>query len=265
MFQGAAALNLDAKGRMAVPARHRDALVRGRRRTPGGDRPSASLPAALSPVRPGSRSATRSSPRPSLQVESAMVRRLLVGFAEDVELDGAGRLLISPSLRQYAGLEKEIWLVGQGTPFRNMVGRRLEGAAGGDLCSGRQAPAAGPGKPCTVSVDSHASVLLPEAVAALAIRPAGTHVDATFGRGGHSRAILAALGPAGRLIALDRDPAAIAAGAALSDPRFTLAHAAFSEFGSVRCWTDAGHCAGGRRADGLGVSSPQLDDGGAGH
>jgi MraZ protein len=54
---------------------------------------------------------------PSLQVESAMVRRLLVGFAEDVELDGAGRLLISPSLRQYAGLEKEIWLVGQGRHF----------------------------------------------------------------------------------------------------------------------------------------------------
>ncbi len=46
-----------------------------------------------------------------------MVRRLLVGFAEDAELDGAGRLLISPSLRQYAGLEKEIWLIGQGRHF----------------------------------------------------------------------------------------------------------------------------------------------------
>ena len=46
-----------------------------------------------------------------------MVRRLLVGFAEDVELDGSGRLLLSPSLRQYAGLDKEIWLVGQGSHF----------------------------------------------------------------------------------------------------------------------------------------------------
>ena len=46
-----------------------------------------------------------------------MVRRLLVGFAEELELDGAGRLLISPSLRQYAGLEKEIWLIGQGRHF----------------------------------------------------------------------------------------------------------------------------------------------------
>ena len=79
-----------------------------------------------------------------------------------------------------------------------------------------------------MSADTHVSVLLAESVAALAIQPAGIYVDATFGRGGHSRAILGSLGPAGRLIALDRDPAAIAAGASISDPRFTLDHAAFS-------------------------------------
>jgi 16S rRNA (cytosine1402-N4)-methyltransferase len=108
-----------------------------------------------------------------------------------------------------------------------------------------------------VSVDRHASVLLPEAVAALAIRSAGIYVDATFGRGGHSRAILAVLGPAGRLIALDRDPAAIAAGAALTDPRFTLAHAAFSELDAVL------DRLGIAQVDGvlmdIGVSSPQLN------
>ncbi|MCE9570311.1 MAG: 16S rRNA (cytosine(1402)-N(4))-methyltransferase RsmH, partial [Rhodocyclales bacterium] len=108
-----------------------------------------------------------------------------------------------------------------------------------------------------MSADTHVSVLLAEAVTGLAIQPAGIYVDGTFGRGGHSRAILAALGPGGRLIALDRDPAAIAAGAALSDPRFTLVHAAFSEFDAVLDGLDIA------RVDGvlldIGVSSPQLN------
>ncbi len=116
MFQGAAALNLDAKGRMAVPAKHRDALV-----APGAGRlvvtahPHRCLllyPApAWEPIRNQLNAAS------SLQVESAMVKRLLVGFAEDVEMDGAGRLLLSPTLRKFAGLEKEIWMVGQGSHF----------------------------------------------------------------------------------------------------------------------------------------------------
>ena len=74
----------------------------------------------------------------------------------------------------------------------------------------------------------HLSVLLREAVQALAIKPEGIYVDATFGRGGHSREILARLGPQGRLIALDRDPAAVAAGQSIKDARFELRHAAFS-------------------------------------
>lgn len=108
-----------------------------------------------------------------------------------------------------------------------------------------------------MSADSHVSVLLAESVAALAIQPAGIYVDATFGRGGHSRAILAALGPTGRLIALDRDPAAIAAGTSIRDPRFTLAHAAFSDFDAVLERQGIG------QVDGvlldIGVSSPQLN------
>jgi len=63
-----------------------------------------------------------------------------------------------------------------------------------------------------VSAASHITVLLHEAVEALAIRPDGIYVDGTFGRGGHSRAILARLGPSGRLIAFDRDPVAVVAG-----------------------------------------------------
>jgi len=109
---------------------------------------------------------------------------------------------------------------------------------------------------------AHRAVLLEEAIAALAIgqgaRRDGVYVDATFGRGGHSRAILAALGPAGRLIALDRDPEAVAAARAIDDPRFSITHAPFSELARV---LDAQGAASvqGVLAD-LGVSSPQIDD-----
>lgn len=104
----------------------------------------------------------------------------------------------------------------------------------------------------------HVTVLLAEAVAALAIRPDGIYVDGTFGRGGHSRAILRQLGPAGRLIAFDRDPSAIEAGRLIGDPRLTLVHAPFSEL------SEALDALGVARVDGvlldLGVSSPQLDE-----
>ena len=105
---------------------------------------------------------------------------------------------------------------------------------------------------------AHVSVLLSEAVDALAIRADGLYVDATFGRGGHSRAVLAQLGPRGRLIAFDRDPAAIAAGQAVGDARLTLVHSAFSAL------DDELARLGVQVVDGvlldLGVSSPQLDD-----
>ncbi len=108
------------------------------------------------------------------------------------------------------------------------------------------------------SAATHVSVLLSEAIDALNIRPDGCYVDGTFGRGGHSRAVLERLGPKGRLIAFDRDPVAIAAGAALKDPRFSLIHAPFSEMAQS---LDA---AGVGQVDGilldLGVSSPQLDE-----
>jgi len=104
----------------------------------------------------------------------------------------------------------------------------------------------------------HRAVLAAEALAALALRADGVYVDLTFGRGGHSRAILAALGPAGRLIALDRDPEAVAAAQALADPRFAIVHAPFSRLAQVldEARLPQVH---GVLAD-LGVSSPQLDD-----
>jgi 16S rRNA (cytosine1402-N4)-methyltransferase len=104
----------------------------------------------------------------------------------------------------------------------------------------------------------HVPALLEEAVAALQIRPAGTYVDATFGRGGHARRILSALGPRGRLVALDRDPAAEAVARAWTDPRLVFRRAWFSELASALDAT------GIERVDGvlldLGISSPQIDD-----
>ena len=104
----------------------------------------------------------------------------------------------------------------------------------------------------------HATVLLKEAVEALEIKPDGVYVDGTFGRGGHSRLILEKLGERGRLIALDKDPTAVAAGRAIKDARFQLEHSEFENLGAVlgRLNID--------KVDGvlldLGVLSPQLDD-----
>ena len=83
----------------------------------------------------------------------------------------------------------------------------------------------------TPSTQTHVTVLLHEAVDALAIKPDGVYVDGTFGRGGHSRAILERLGPNGRLMAIDRDPRAVEAGRVLAekDKRFTMHHAAMSD------------------------------------
>lgn len=115
MFQGAAALNLDAKGRLAIPARHRDALASG-----GGDLVVTAHPhqclliypaEAWQPIRDKVLAGA------SLERSSALLKRLLVGFAREERLDGAGRVLVAPELRRFAGLEKSVWLVGQGSHF----------------------------------------------------------------------------------------------------------------------------------------------------
>ena len=106
----------------------------------------------------------------------------------------------------------------------------------------------------------HTTVLLVEAVDAVAIRPEGTYVDGTFGRGGHSRALLARLGPTGRLIGFDKDPEAVAVGQALAaeDARFAIVHASFADMAPALA------ARGITQVDGvlldLGVSSPQIDN-----
>jgi len=104
----------------------------------------------------------------------------------------------------------------------------------------------------------HITVLLHEAVAALAVKPSGIYVDGTFGRGGHSRLILSQLGKHGRLIAFDKDPAAVLSGRAIEDKRFCIKYGGFSKMQLIL------QEMGVSKIDGvlldLGVSSPQLEE-----
>lgn len=109
-------------------------------------------------------------------------------------------------------------------------------------------------------MDAHIPVLLDEAIAALAPVADGFYVDATFGRGGHTARLLAALGSAGRVVALDRDPAAIAHGRQrfAGETRLDLVHAPFADLAAVLQGHAPGRAPHGVLFD-LGVSSPQLD------
>lgn len=104
----------------------------------------------------------------------------------------------------------------------------------------------------------HTTVLLQEAVEALALKPDGIYVDGTFGRGGHSRLILERLGKSGRLIAFDRDPAACAVGRNFGDERFCMVHSSYSRLQEVLRQLNVGQI-DGVLLD-LGVSSPQFED-----
>jgi 16S rRNA (cytosine1402-N4)-methyltransferase len=113
----------------------------------------------------------------------------------------------------------------------------------------------------TVPALQHRTVLLDEAVDALAIegaRAAGTYIDGTFGRGGHSRLVLSRLGDTGHLFAFDKDPQAIATAGQVNDPRFAIVHDSFATMRAALAER------GIDKVDGilldLGISSPQVDD-----
>ena len=116
VFRGVTLLALDAKGRLAIPARHRDALagVSAGRLVLTAD-PSRCLLmyplAAWEPIQ------ARLMALSSFDARIRAVQRLLVGHADDVDIDGAGRILVPPALRRYAGLDKQVVLVGQGQKF----------------------------------------------------------------------------------------------------------------------------------------------------
>ena len=108
---------------------------------------------------------------------------------------------------------------------------------------------------------SHTSVLLEEAIEGLAVKPAGLYVDGTFGRGGHSRALLARLGAEGRLLGFDKDPEAVRVGAELAaeDGRFVVIQRSFADMAEELRQRGLHGQVDGVLLD-LGVSSPQLDD-----
>lgn len=116
MFQGAAQLNLDGKSRLAIPARYRDGLLS---RCAGNLVLTADADGCLLvypepewlPIRDKLNKLSSFNPR------SRALQRLLVGHAEDVLMDSAGRVLISPVLRSYASLDKSVMLIGQGNKF----------------------------------------------------------------------------------------------------------------------------------------------------
>lgn len=111
----------------------------------------------------------------------------------------------------------------------------------------------------------HETVLLREAVDALAIRPDGFYVDGTYGRGGHSAEILSRLGENGRLLAFDKDPQAVASARVrfAGDARFDIVHDSFAALSEVLNQRASAGCVDGILLD-LGVSSPQLDEAGRG-
>ena len=116
MFQGATQINLDAKGRMALPTRTRDPLTAGGTvklvltAHPDGCLLLYPLP-AWEPIR------AKVMAFPSLDRQFAVWKRLLVGFAEEIEPDAAGRLMVSPELRDFAHIQRLVMLVGQGSHF----------------------------------------------------------------------------------------------------------------------------------------------------
>ena len=116
MFRGATSLNLDAKGRLAVPSKHRDALqAQCAGRLVLTAHPHGCL--LLYPQPAWEPIQARMMALSSFDKQSSALQRLLVGYAEDLDLDATGRLLVSPALREFADLEKQTMLVGQGSHF----------------------------------------------------------------------------------------------------------------------------------------------------
>ncbi len=116
MFRGVSPLNLDSKGRMTMPSRYRERIraMCGGQMVMTVDRDHCLLLYPLPEWEEIERKLVR---LPSLNKQARRLQRLLMGHATDLEMDGQGRILVPPALREFAGLKKQIVLIGQGNKF----------------------------------------------------------------------------------------------------------------------------------------------------
>lgn len=132
MFQGASAINLDAKGRMSVPARHRDALaIQAEGRMTLTRHPHGCLLLFPRPTWEGHREKIAAWP-----MSARSWQRILLGNASDVEIDSAGRILIGPELRNAVGLTREVMLLGMGSHFEVWDAAKLAEDEAGAMADG---------------------------------------------------------------------------------------------------------------------------------
>ncbi|SUY03045.1 S-adenosyl-methyltransferase MraW [Citrobacter koseri] len=265
MFRGATLVNLDSKGRLSVPTRYRDQLIENATGQMVCTIDIHHPCLLLYPLPEWEIIEQKLSRLSSMNPVERRVQRLLLGHASECQMDSAGRLLIAPILRQHAGLTKEVMLVGQFNKFElwdettwyQQVKEDID--AEQSVTETLSETTAGLVSIMMMENFKHTTVLLDEAVNGLNIRPDGIYIDGTFGRGGHSRLILSRLGEEGRLLAIDRDPQAIAEAQAINDPRFSIIHGPFSALADYVSERELIGKIDGILLD-LGVSSPQLDD-----
>ncbi len=132
MFQGSNALTMDAKGRISIPTRHRDALL---------SRVEGRLTLTRHPdgcllVYPRNEWEKKREQIAAFPMQARSLQRLLLGYAQDVQMDSAGRILIAPELRQAAGLEREVLLMGMASHFELWDNARWERQEADDLANG---------------------------------------------------------------------------------------------------------------------------------
>jgi MraZ protein len=121
VFQGASAINLDAKGRMSIPAKHRDALMQQcEGRMTLTKHPHGCLLFFPRPVWEEHREQIAAWP-----MSARAWQRIFLGNASDVEMDATGRVLVAPELRKAVGLEKEVMMLGMGSHFEIWDAARL--------------------------------------------------------------------------------------------------------------------------------------------
>ena len=152
------------------------------------------------------------------------MQRMWLGYKSDCEVDGAGRVVLTPEMRDYAKLDRKVQMIGQGDASNS--GANAAGRTSSSWHNARCVKTRPPSWPACpyewrpMQPGTHISVLLREACDALLPERGGTLVDGTFGRGGHSRELLRRMPADARLIAVDRDAAAAAEAARIGDPRF---------------------------------------------